>query len=213
MNDDLRQQADELEARLAAGRDRRHKARLHLVGRLFTSGSLWLPTSEIVFAREGLERGGEESAEDAHLLSLEVLAAHGYDVRGAGDEEEMTGPTCWPRGALPRLGSALVIAPSATPADGGGGPPARISRVEARRQVQVCRAYADWHDAIADHDTWQRSQARRAWLIGNWCGPLAIKHSRWKLQRLVLVDGEEGEADLWADAEMDADYSDGVPGA
>ena len=218
-NDDLRKQADELEARLTAGRDGRHAARLSTVGRLFTSGLLWLATADVVYVRNAYEAAGDEWASDAMLLSNEVLEAHGYRVKGAGEREDegeceqMTGPTCWPGGAPPRLGSALEIGPSAsaTPA-GGGGPPAPISRLEAWRQVGVCRKYADWHDAITEHDIWQESQLRRAWMIGNGIGPMVIADFQMRalVQRLVELDESDGE--LWIDPQMTADYSDGVPG-
>ena len=208
-NDDLRKEADELEARLKAGRPGRRRAREQTVGRLLTSGRLTFPVGELPAIRQAFAKEPDVK----EVFDLEVLEQHGYTFDDGDDGKVVTGPPSWPRGAPPRLGSALVVsaaesggAPAGSGSSGGGG---SVSRAEARRQVHVSRAYADWSDAIRSLEVWKLAQKRRSWMLGRFFAGDVIKNANLRklVRKKVAENGDEAEIELWSDEDLRADYT------
>ena len=144
------------------------------------------------------------------LFDLEVLEQHGYTF----DNGKVIGPPSWPRGAPPRLGSALHPssaesggASAGSGSSGGGG--GSISRVEARRQVRVSRAYADWSDAIRKLKVWTVAQERRTWMLGRFFAGGVIKSANLReVVRQAVAEGRKpAEIELWSEDDVKADYT------
>lgn len=205
VNDDLRKAADELEARLEAGRPGRRAARERTVGRLITSGRLPFPEESLRYVRGTFEK----EVDVEQLFDLAVLEQHGYKFK----DGLVIGPPSWPRGAPPRLGSALEVSSPATGAAAGsgssGGSGGTISRAEARHQVLVSREYAAWSDAIRELEVWKAAQARRAWMLGRFFAGSIIKAAdlRELVRQKVAENGNQEEIELWSEADLRADYT------
>ena len=143
------------------------------------------------------------------LWDLEVLEQHDWTV----NDGDMVGPSLWPGGAPPRLGSALgasspesSVASAGSGSAGGGG---SVSRAEARRQVAVSRAYAEWMNEMRQYETWQAAQKRRAWMLGQSYAGRVIKRAELRelVRQEVAKDGDEAEIELWSEDDMRADYT------
>ena len=204
-NDDLRKLADELEARLEAGRPGRREARERTVGRLATSGGLKFRKSEL----DNVRRMFREEP-DVQVLDWEVLLEHGYTDR----DGIVTGPGSWPgggaAGAVRGRGRNVGGAPEA-PAAGSGssGGSGSISRAEARRQVAVSRTHADWWDVIRGREVWTRAQERRTWMLGLFFAPGVLKSEELRavVRRNVEAAGDAPEIELWSEDDLRADYT------
>ena len=205
-NADLRKEADDLEARLEAGRPGRREARERTVGQLLTSGQMTFPVGEL----DDVQEMFAEESDVRQLFDLEVLEQHGYRFY----KGTVIGPPSWPRGAPPRLGSALQLssaesgwASAGSGSSGGGG--GSISRAEGRRQVLVSRAYVDWSDAICKLKVCTVAQERRTWMLGRFFAGGVIKSAnlRKRLRQAVAEGRNPSEIELWSEDDVRADYT------
>ena len=143
------------------------------------------------------------------LFDLEVLKQHGYTLDG----KSVTGPTSWPREAPPRLRRALEASSAesggASAESGSTGNSDTISRAEARRQVEVSRAFADWSDAIRKLEVWTLAQERRTWMLGRFFAAGVIESAKLRaaVRQAVAEGGDKAEIELWSADDVRADYT------
>ena len=181
-------------------------------GRLVTSGQWTLPVTTLEHMQAMIDELDLEFVEpdDVGLLAPDLLAAQGYTVvRNDEGYEYIVGPTSWPRGAPPRLGSVLRLEQATSGAAVPQGSSSEsLPRAEARRQVAVSREYAAWSAAVGARDVWNRAQARRAYLIGELMIYDGATGTRAVLAR-AAQDRDPAVRELWSTAELAADYPDG----
>ena len=195
---DLRQEANELEARIKAGRPGRDRDRQLILGRLVTSGRLRIPMAAVHYLQEDSDLTDSQRRQ----VSVGMLEQHGYRTKVRDGKSMLRGPSEYPEGPAPFPGSVIPDGGAATSTGGGGGEGS--SMADARQELQVRRDYEKWSTYVRRRDIWEGCQEDRALVFGQVLLMNTIQKA--DVRKFVQQNLSGTDAELWSDAELRADY-------